>query len=259
MPGMLIRDLPNGEWLAISQPMHALVSGQMLRAWGAPGFARPDPFEEVTTAAAQHDVGWMAWETAPTLHPATGRPHTFRDIGARHHAPMWAEGVQRATAAWGPWVGLLVSRHGSLIYARYADRQRLAPEDAAAVEAYLTEQEQVQRELAAAIGATPAQVDRAAALVAVTDALSLAVCGGIETIGDVGAAPRDSGGMTPLALTEGDGVLAVTPWPFATPEVVLSWRARRFVAGTRWTDEAAMRAALAATPAELVTARLAPG
>ncbi len=118
LPAMLFRALPGGDWLAITQPAHALVSGQLLRAWGAAGFARPDPAEEVVTAAAQHDVAWMGWEAAPTLDPETGRPALFRRVGARVHAPMWAEGVRLALAAWGPWAALLVSRHGSLIYTR---------------------------------------------------------------------------------------------------------------------------------------------
>lgn len=256
---MLFRDLPDGSWLAVSQPMHALVSGQMLRAWGAEGFAAAEPFEEVATAAAQHDVAWMGWEAAPTLDPAAGRPHGFRAVGAKDHAPMWAEGVRRAIAAWGPWVGLLVSRHGTRIYASYQDRHRASPADAEAAAAYQAEQAPLRRELMALVGATERQVETAAALVAVTDALSLAACGGIATLGWSGMAPLAGGGEVPLTLSEDAGVMGVSPWPFATGEVRLSWSARRFAPGTRWTDQAAMRAALAAAPVERVTARLVPG
>jgi hypothetical protein len=253
---MLFRELPDGSWLAVSQPMHALVSGQMARAWGADGFARLDPFEEVATACAQHDVAWMGWEAAPTLDPATGRPHQFRAIGARDHAPMWARGVERAIAAWGPWVGLLVSRHGSRIYDSYADRHRVNEEDAAAAETYRREQAALRARLMAAAGITEAALEAAAALVAVTDALSLAACGGIATLGGAGFAPLADGGEVALKAEEGDGVMAVSPWPFLAPEVPLSWTARRFAPGTRWETEAAMRAGLAAAPVERVTARL---
>ena len=76
---MLFRDLPDGSWLAVSQPMHALVSGQMLRAWGAEGFAAPDPFEEVATACAQHDVAWMGWRRRRRSIPRPGgRPSSAR-------------------------------------------------------------------------------------------------------------------------------------------------------------------------------------
>jgi hypothetical protein len=255
---MLFRDLPDGSWLAVSQPMHALVSGQMLRAWGGQGFLAPDPFEEVATACAQHDVAWMGWEAAPTFDPATGRPTQFRAVGARDHAPMWAEGVRRAVASWGPWVGLLVSRHGSRIYGSYQDRHRASEEDFAAAETYQREQGVLRAELMALVGASAQQVEDAAALVAVTDALSLAACGGIETLGWSGLAPLAGGGTVPLKLEEGDGVMTVDPWPFAEPEVKLGWTARGFGPGARFADVAAMRAGLAAAPAVAVRARLVP-
>lgn len=256
---MLFRDLPDGSFLAVSQPMHALVSGQMARAWGAPGFARPEPFEEVAVAAAQHDVAWMGWEAAPTLDRATGRPHLFRAVGARHHAPMWEAGVRLAASAWGPLVGLLVSRHGGLIYGRYTDRHRLDAADGAAVEAYLRNQAPVERELAERAGIGAAAVEAASAIVAATDALSLAACGGIATTGGIGAVALAEGGTARLELEEGEGVLAVRPWPFAVEEVRLQWRARRFAPGVRWEDEDAMRAALRAAPVELCGARLVRG
>lgn len=261
---MLFRDFPDGSWLAISQPMHALVSGQMLRAWGRPPFLPPDPFEEVATACAQHDVAWMGWEAAPSLDPATGRPTLFHHLGARVHAPMWAEGVERAIAAWGPWVGLLVSRHGSRIYAAYHDRHRAAgtgagaDADAEAVAAYQRDQAALRARLMAAVGATDRQVEDAAALVAVTDALSLAACGGIVTLGWTAMAPLAGGGTVPLRLEEGEGVMTVDPWPFLGDQVVLRWTARHFAPGTRFADVAAMRAGLAAAPFVPVTARLLP-
>jgi len=256
---MLFRDLPDGSWLAVSQPMHALVSGQMLRAWGAPGFALPDPLEDVATACAQHDVAWMGWEAAPSFDPATGRPHVFRAVGARFHAPMWAEGVERALASWGPLVALLVSRHGSLIYSHYDDRHQDHPEDGAAARHYRESQAVKQAGLIAALGLPMAQVEAASALVAVTDALSLAVCGGIVTMGGIGRAPRADGKLVELALAEREGELAIAPWPFRVPRVALSWRARHLAPGTRWADATAMRAGLTAAPDLHLTATLVPG
>jgi len=92
---MLFRSQPHGV-LAISQPTHAWISGQILRAWD-------DKLREpLLLAAEQHDVGWLDWETEPTFNPSTGRPHLFREVGAATHAPMWTRGVQRAGDAWGP-------------------------------------------------------------------------------------------------------------------------------------------------------------
>ena len=110
----------------------------------------------------------------------------------------------------------------------------------------------------AAVGATDRQVEDAAALVAVTDALSLAACGGIVTLGWTAMAPLAGGGTVPLRLEEGEGVMTVDPWPFLGTEVVLRWTARHFAPGTRFADVAAMRAGLAAAPFVPVTARLLP-
>ena len=180
----------------------------------------------------------------------------FRDV---------PDGSWLAIAAWGPWVGLLVSRHGSRIYAAYHKRHRAggagagADADAEAVAAYQRDQAVLRAGLMAAIGATDQQVEEAAALVAVTDALSLAVCGGIVTLGWTPQAPLAGGGTVPLRLEEdGQGVMTVDPWPFLGAELVLRWTARRFAPGTGFADVAAMRAGLAAAPFVPVTARLLP-
>src|SRR5450432_2674780 len=73
---MLFHEQSSGAPLAISQPAHAWISGQLLRAWNR-NFAEP-----LLIAAEQHDIGWMDWETAPSFNAATGRPHLFREIGA---------------------------------------------------------------------------------------------------------------------------------------------------------------------------------
>ena len=79
--------------LAISQPAHAWISGQLLRAWAEP------LGEPLLLGAEQHDLGWFDWEAAPTFDPETGRPHLFRHVGAATHAPIWTRGVERALAA----------------------------------------------------------------------------------------------------------------------------------------------------------------
>ena len=96
---MLFRTEPSGV-LAISQPTHAWISGQILRAWDE-AFGEP-----LLLAAEQHDIGWLDWETAPSFNPETGRPHLFREIGAAVHSPMWSQGVERALGAWGAHVAL---------------------------------------------------------------------------------------------------------------------------------------------------------
>src|SRR3954471_5962889 len=98
-----------GRVLAISQPAHAWISGQLMRRLAVA------PSETLQLTAEQHDLGWLDWERAPPFDAAAGRPPPFREVGAKSHAPMWTQGVERALAAWGPHVALLISRHGGRI------------------------------------------------------------------------------------------------------------------------------------------------
>ncbi|MBP0443730.1 DUF3891 family protein [Roseomonas sp. SSH11] len=240
---MILREAEDGARLLIPQPAHALLSGQILAAWGGPGFAAPEPAAEVILAASQHDVAWMEWESAPSLDPRTGLPHAFTAIGPAIHAPMWARGVELARAAWGLWPALLISRHGTHIYTRYANPERESPEDRQARTRYLEEQSALQAAWAEALGADPALVNANAALVAVADALSLALCFNHE--GAAGEAPTMDGTLASLKLTRGAPAhWLLTPWPFRVGELVLHCSAIRLPADARWTEQEAMRRAL---------------
>jgi hypothetical protein len=250
---MLFRDDPGAPILAISQPAHAWISGQMLRAWA-------EPLEEpLLLAAEQHDLGWLDWETQPSFDPHTGRPHLFRAVGAAQHAPMWAHGVDRALGAWGRHVALLISRHGSLIYTRYVDRHRVAEADAAAADNYRESQAALQAVWAAGLGLDADRLERQSALVAASDTLSLALCGDLPTPLEV-QAPDRTGGRRALRLTRRAGAGAedfvLSPWPFRAESLVVAAEARPMPA--RFADEAAMRAWLAAPARVDLRARLLP-
>jgi Protein of unknown function (DUF3891) len=183
---MLFRTEPS-RLLAISQPTHAWISGQILRAWNE-ALGKP-----LLLAAEQHDIGWLDWETAPTFNPQTGRPHLFREIGAAVHSPMWRHGVERALGAWGAHVALLISRHGGVIYRRYTNRHRIGEADAAAARAYLETQAPMEAAWAKMLGLDAAALTKQTMLVALVDTLSLALCGELKTPIEL-EAPNASGG-----------------------------------------------------------------
>ncbi|WP_431284002.1 DUF3891 family protein [Humitalea sp. 24SJ18S-53] len=252
---MLLRPMPDGGLLCVSQPAHALISGQLARAWGAPGFAAPAPLEPVALACAQHDVAWMGWEAEPSFDPATGRPLEFRGLGGRHHAPMWAEGVRLALASWGLWPALLISRHGNLIYRRFLDRHRVDPADAAAADAYLAEQAVLQAEWAARLGVTEAEVAANSAILGAVDQMSLTICWGLADCW-TGDAPLADGSHARMMLRQGDGYLVCDPWPFREAEVRVQTEATLLAAPATYPDAAAMRQALAVSPRVAVSAVL---
>jgi hypothetical protein len=248
---MLFRTEPSGV-LAISQPTHAWISGQILSAWDET-LGKP-----LLLAAEQHDIGWLDWETAPSFNQETGRPHLFREIGAAVHSPMWRQGVERALGAWGAHVALLVSRHGGVIYRRYTDRHRISEADAAAAQKYLETQAPLEAAWAKMLGLDAAALQKETMLVALSDTLSLALCGELKTPIDV-EAPKASGGTETLTLRERPGHpfdFVLSPWPLRESVLTVEGEARALPATGRFADEAAMRTWLESPERTLFRARL---
>jgi hypothetical protein len=249
---VLHRADPDG-LLVIAQPAHAWVSGQLARAWGNARFGPVAPWEEVCLGAEQHDLGHAAWEAAPTLNPATGRPYSFLELPLEEHLRLWST-AGRLALAQGRYPALLVSLHGTGLYER-RDLAALTAEQAAAVRAFLERERGFQEGLADSLRrdpryaahATGAALDRNRRLVAAWDALSLALCHGLRGRRTIGPVPTREA-ETVLALEPGGGSdeVVVSPWPFGRERVDLVVEARR-LPGT-FASEAAMRAALASAP-----------
>src|SRR5262245_41770173 len=135
--------------IAITQPSHSWLSGQIARAWGNDKFDPPEPCEDVCVAASLHDIGWLAWESSPTLNAQTGLPHAFRELGALQHISIWSRAGSSA-ATLGRYVGLLVSLHGTGLYAMQ-DVSRYTPQERQALDELLAEQRAFQREMIASL------------------------------------------------------------------------------------------------------------
>jgi uncharacterized protein DUF3891 len=248
---MLFRTEPS-RVLAISQPTHAWISGQILRAWDE-ALGKP-----LLLAAEHHDIGWLDWETAPTFNPETGRPHLFREIGAAVHSPMWRQGVERALAAWGAHVALLVSRHGGVIYRRYTDRHRTGEADAAAAQSYLETQAPIESGWAKMLGLEAATLQKETRLVALVDTLSLALCGELKTPIEL-EAPNARGGTETLRLIERPGHpfdFVLSPWLFGKDVLTVEGEARPLPQTGRFADEASMRTWLKSPERTAFRARL---
>src|SRR5918998_6839827 len=131
---MVVREHEDG-LLAIGQPSHAWISGQLARAWGNERFVSVWPWEEVCLAAEQHDVGMAGWDLEPELDPDTGRPRSFMRMALETHLELWSAAPHRLRAQ-SRYAALLVSLHGTALYER-RDLAPLAPDDARAVRSFL--------------------------------------------------------------------------------------------------------------------------
>jgi hypothetical protein len=268
---MLFRDGPNGS-IAIAQPSHAWLSGQIMRAWGNAEFGTVAPYEDVCLGAEQHDIGWLEWERAPTLNPATGRPHGFRELGVAAHTAIWRRGTDLALA-FGRFPALLVSLHGSGLYASFAG----AVADTAIVQEFLSGQLAIQQRLLASLRSDqrlgefcdPAVIERNRRLVRTADRMSIAICTGMQDLAVRTEDPRrgvvrqvpTADGETEIHLQAIAGDLrkiAVSPWPFAAAQV------RVVCEGTalplrRFDDAAELRIGLQAAKRITLAAELTPG
>jgi hypothetical protein len=232
--------------IAIGQPAHAWLSGQLARAWGNDVFGAVEPWEEVCLGAEQHDAGLAAWERAPTLNPETGLPRSFMELTLDEHLAAWSSAAPLVLAQ-SRYAALLVSMHGTALYER-RDLDRLSAADAAQVRAFLAEQRELQQALKTSLGADEAQVRRNQRLVWTWDSLSLCLLLGWAPY-DLEAVPTATG-QVDVAVRDG----TLDPWPFAADRVELRCEGRR-IRG-RFDDEPAMRAALAAAPWETIAIEL---
>lgn len=246
--------------IAIPQPSHAGLSGQLAAAWGNAGFEVPRP--ETVLAAALHDIGWAAWERAPTRDPATGWPHQFGQVSKLVHVGLWRDGVAMARL-FGRWPALLVSRHADTIYTRHYDPEDASAEERDAVRALLDEQHALQAELADSLRADPEggdaaeeTIERARLFIAAVDELSLKLCWGIDRGSEVAEVPAGPGRITTLSLRPAGQALAVDPWPFRVPR--LRVRADGRALRAPFASDDALRDGLAAAPAVTVAIDLVP-
>src|SRR3954453_19182237 len=117
--------------ICIGQPAHAFLSGQLAAAWRP----RPEPFEEVVLAAAQHDAGMADWDAAPELNPETGLPQSFMEMDLGTHLRLWTHAPRRVLPQ-SRYAAVLVSMHGTALYEM---RKRRTPE----LERYLEDQQKL--------------------------------------------------------------------------------------------------------------------
>jgi hypothetical protein len=261
---MLYREVKLGK-IAITQPMHAWLAGQLARAWGNERFGKVEPWEEVCLGAEQHDVGHTVWEQAPTLNSQTGLPYSFPEMPRQLHVQLWSEAA-RWVLPQGRYAALLVSLHGTRLFQRY-DAAKDLPENASAVQYYLERERALQEELLASLRsdphyrqyATEEVVARNRQLVGIWDALSLAICFGRTSPQSWELVPTATG-TTTLTLTARDDnptTFMLTPWPFLRQPITLVYEGRYLT--ETFSDETMMRQAFSYAPWVTLVTVLYPG
>jgi hypothetical protein len=250
---MLLREDERG-WIAIGQPSHAWISGQLARAWGNERFGAVEPLAEVCLAAAQHDIGWAERDLDPIFNPETGRPCSFMEMPLGIPLGIFTAGPERLVSQ-SRYSALLVSMHGYRLYAR-RDLEKASPEDAGAIRTFLAAQRDFQEELLASLAADAAGVERNSLLIWTWDYVSLALCLGWAPATARGC-PTAAGNVD-LSIAPGPepGAVTLDPWPFAPRALTVRCEGRRLP--ERFDDEDQMRAAFRRAPWVPLEFRLTP-
>lgn len=250
---MLHRKDPAG-LIVIAQPAHAWISGQLARSWGNDTFGQFAPWEEVCLAAEQHDIGMAHWETAPSYNPATGLPHHFMNLPIGLHLGVFAAATPLALTQ-SRYAALLTSLH----FTGLAERRNNpadTPKDLAAVRDFIARTTAWQEALIADLRAEPRYaahvkpevIARNRQLIRIWDWFSLILLLGFDHTATVPDVPTADGSVD-LTLTKSATYptqIAVSPWPFARPNLPLVCEGRRLP--ETYPDQEAMRAALARAP-----------
>jgi len=105
------------ELILIRQTDHAVLAGFFAREWGNELFRRPEPFESVRLAAAEHDNGWREWELEPQIDPRSRLPYSFMSLPTEEHIALYQRGIERLVKI-DRYAGMLVSLHASQLYDR---------------------------------------------------------------------------------------------------------------------------------------------
>jgi len=258
---MLLR-ADDGGVIAIGQPSHAWLSGQLARAWGNETFSAPDPREEVCLAAEQHDVGMAPWELSPTHDPETGLPHSFMAMPLALHLEQWRAGP-RSLLPQSRYAALLACMHGIRLYAR-RDLQQMPREEREQVRTFLAEQERFQEDLVSSLRGEPRtaglveaeRLSRNSQLIWTWDFLSLALC--LDWAPCAAHEVPTKGGAVDVELTApGAGEqVQVMPWPFSAEKVKVHCEGKRLK--PRYESVEVLRRALARAPYETLEFDLVP-
>jgi hypothetical protein len=252
----------DGRLLLIRQTDHAALAGRLAEHWGNSHFSPPVPRQAVLAAAAHHDDGWLLWEAAPRVDPATRRPYQFTDMPLVEHATFYRAGISRVLAA-APYAGLLVNMHLAGLYQRrYGTDPGMpvkprTPQEDQALREIMEQLEGQQRSLRAQLAAsgvpTPFLEENHLGtnykLLQVFDRLSLYFCTAPPRETTLAPVPVDyEGREARLALRPLDAqTVAVSPYPFDTDPLIVGVRAS-LVPDRAYDNDEDFRAAFAAAP-----------
>jgi Protein of unknown function (DUF3891) len=235
---MLRLETETGWWL-ITHPDHANLAGTFAQHWGNETFAKPEPRTNVLLGIHVHDDGWATRDAAPTI-TRQGKPSAFSsELVGKYSAfeeidlPDYLAVRERAVhqiANRDPYAALLVSMHTYNLLTARADRTTIAPTQLPLLDDFLARQQHLQQQLRTTIGneTTDENIQDNFRLLQATDNLSLLTCVDYPSPATLLHPLRKTDNtQTEVRVTSlGNRTFRLTPYPFATPTLTLTFPAR---------------------------------
>jgi hypothetical protein len=103
------------EFLVITQPDHARLSGELLSLWIRDGLPDHPRREELLFATREHDNGWREADAAPRYDVVGQRPCDFKSFPSSNRLEIWQRGIERFSEEH-PYVALLIAHHAEMMY-----------------------------------------------------------------------------------------------------------------------------------------------
>jgi hypothetical protein len=237
---MLVRRDDEGV-LAIGQLSHAWLSGQLARAWGNERFPPPDPREEITLGAEQHDIGWAQFDLRPGISAESRLPRSFLEISATEHLAIWRDAPGRLLST-SEHAALVVSLHGCTVSEL---RMNAAGSHQAELNEHIAVERERQARLRSRLGLGEQQTRLIQRQMRVWDAMSLALCHGWRSFTANDVPEHGKLGALELAFTDNTTVV-VDPWPFSVSTLEVRCEGRRLAES--YESEVAMQRDLETAP-----------
>ncbi len=268
---MIVRELPDGRVLAITQENHADVSAQFAAHWGNDPFARLAPYDTVLFATTYHDSSHRDVDAEVPWDLEHCRPYGHRNVPAERRKPEALAANLEWLSTRDLYSGLLVAMHHTGLRKQRYDTVKLwqsGPQPVrtdpfAGIDRAFADLEPWQQEAAARLGLDDAKARRAFwsnyCMLQVFDLLSLYVCLDgydgdqmVETalIGIPLAYAGDAVADVRL-IPDGPGRVRMDPFPLDGPTHVVA--PARVIAPTPYASEVEARAAFHMAPRQALT------
>ena len=168
-----------GDLVLVRQADHALLSGWLAAAWGAPPWQPVEPRDSTILGARLHDFAWTPFDEQLPLRPE-GEPYAFFEVDRSVSTAFYLRGLD-AVEAVDPYAGLLGSLHYSGFYSSHWGWQHWARPSTLeeVVQTFVTHELERQDRLRRELGLSPEDERRLACnyfWLQLWDRISLDIC-----------------------------------------------------------------------------------